>query len=1270
MADSRNLVLQLLITAKNTAGDTINQIRTGISGIGSAVSESLAPLRSFGGLIAAALGVGSAKALQENADAYIRLTNSLRVATNSEEEFKTALNSVISIAERTNSNLETTASLYARIAQNAKAMNIAQSKVADLTELISKGMQLSGASAEEYASATLQLTQAFGSGVLRGEEFNAVMEASPELMRQLAKGLGVAIGELRGLAEQGVLSSGIVSQALLSQKDAIASSYANMTQTVEQAFTGLGNRITLFVGKLSETTGASVSAANSIKFLAQNLDVIAATMGGAVVAAIAKSGVALAGYVQQSFAAAAATKAQAIATAEQERAALASAAANVAAAQGTYNRALAEQRFTQQMIAAMEAELGYGVSETTLAEAKAKGAAAAQAATVATQRYAAAQAALNALQVESAAASGLFARAMGFLAGPGGLILLAVGAFSALLPMLRNNKTGTDELTASTDRYKESLAALNAVQLQSRANDLLTAISAQNKTLSEAKSKVDQLRDGHQNLWQVMRDGRPFAVQLTEAEAALAAEQQKLDQLQKNLRTTGDALNESKKTGVEIDGKTLVQYVQQGLAMDTLAKRISELAQNHKLVADATQNRITAELALAQSSGDLQRVESLSLDQAKKKSKAAQEQAGFDHAAAVAAQAKVTAMENEYKSYEQITPVQAKALIDAKADEAAKKAQAEASMALAAQLQYQTEHTLKLHAGSLLLLEVMAKEDDAATKNAAVKQTQIDSAIALAKAKGDEAKAAELLAEKSKLNIKDAQDEISRNKERVVELDKVINNLYAESQLKGMTTEQQKYIQGLMDEANERKRTIATIESKLPLMEQERKQAETMAGPIGDLIRLYEKSAAAKTAETAAIERSYAGKIRDLDTEIKIAEAKGDSAKASALKVEKAQAEADMEAALAVAKNKELDAEIALTEAKKLAISIDEQTTDAGRKKIAALDEEIAKLKAAQDANTAKAASAQADADAAKAAAEATKNAGDATATATAQTKEASKGLVQISKSMWDLTDAAKAWYDQQIKLGAGGQFAYLGDIKRGFDSAAASEKDAAAAAKELQAAWQEQQATGDINLGTLRALIDLTEQAAAVSSQYGYSVTKAGEEAIAELRSLEAQWKQVADTIESRNADLRAQLAELQGDKSRADSIRNETDLTKNQTEAELQLQQARATGDAAAIAAAEENLRLIRQIYEAKQAQIDQDERAAAIAARNKTSSSSSGGSSSSSGGGSSSSGGGLSGRSAGGGINLTVNTTGGFIDANFAEELARKLKPKLDEISRRSM
>jgi len=559
---------------------------------------------------------------------------------------------------------------------------------------------------------------------------------------------------------------------------------------------------------------------------------------------------------------------------------------------------------------------------------------------------------------------------------------------------------------------------------------------------------------------------------------------------------------------------------------------------------------------------------------------------------------------------------------------------------------------------------VTAGEKELAAKTAVIKST-----LELAKARGDDIEAIKLSAqladnatEQAKLHADTLKVEADATRKAVDELQKKYDFELKAGLLLDDTLRKQ------LDAAKSRAKIAAdeaiAAQKDIELKQRQQQQAEKMAGPIGALIRLYEQSVIANTNEANAIERNYANKIRDLDTEIKIAEAKGDSVKASALKIEKAQAEADMEAALAEAKNRELDAEINLIEAKKLSIPIDEQITKAGKEKIAALDEEIAKLRAAQEANRDKAAAAQADADATKAAAEATKSAGDATEQANVQNKEASKGLTQISKSMWDLTDAAKAWYDQQIKLGAGTAFGYLGDMKRSFDSAAASEKDAASASKELQAAWTQMQATGDVNIGQLRSLIDRTEQASAVSAQYGYSVTKAGEEAIAELRSLEKQWNELADTIESRNADLRAQLAELQGDKSQADTIRNETDLTNNLKTAELELQLARTGGNTQAIAEAQQNLLLIRQIYEAKQEQIDQEARAA----RNKTASNNttnntttntttktvvgSGGASTS------------------GGITLNINAGNAqLLDANFADALARQLKPKLDAIARRS-
>ena len=1234
MAD-RNLVLQLLITAKNTAGDALDQIRTGINGIGSAVSESLAPLRSFGGLIAAALGLGSAKVLQENADAYVRLTNSLKVATTSQQAYQAALDAVVSIAERTNSDLETTASLYARVSQNAKAMNITQAQVNDLTELISKGMQLGGASASEYASATLQLTQAFGSGVLRGEEFNAVMEASPELMRQLAKGLGVAIGELRGLAEQGVLTSNIVSQALLAQKDAIDAGYAKTTQTVEQAFTNLSAKVTLFTGQLTTSTGAYAATTAAIKTLAENLQVVAAAMGGAVIAAIVKSTAAMASYVKAAIAARIAAQEQALAAAAQERAAIASATANVAAAQAAYNRAIAEQRLAAEITRLLTAELGISVTEADIAASRIRSAAATQAASTATQRYTAAQAALAAAQGAGAVSAGLFSRAMGFLTGPAGLILLAVGAFAALIPALTKSRTSTDELTASTDQYKESLARLSAVQLQSKANELLTAIQDQSQAMLDAQDKVNQLRDGHQNLWQVMRDSRPAAVQLTEAEAALATEQQKLVQLQQNLRATGDALTASKQAGIEIDGKVLIQYVQQGLAMSNLAKTIDELAKQHKAVTDATQSRITAELELAKSAGDVQKADTLTLQLAKEKALAAQAQAGFDRAAAVAAQAKVEAMENEYRGYQSLTPVQAQALITAKADAAAKLAQKEASAALSTQLQFQAEHTLKLHAGSLLLLEAMAKEADAATKTAAVKQAQIDAAIALAKAKGDEAKAAQLLSEKAALNSKDAQDEIARNKERVVELDKVINKLYAEAQLKGMTPEQQKYIQGLMDEANERKNTIATLESKLPLMEQERKQAEIMAGPIGELTRLYADQAKEHDRVGQASERYQNLQVQEAENALKLAQIKGD-----AQEIDKAQAALDNQKieqaqALAATRQQEaIDAENAVA-AKRLELAADGELTKADQEQIASMEAVAAAKRdsAKESQNAADQLGAETDAkrkaaEATRQAAEKEKNLKEETEKRESAGKAAAKtmndGLAILEATGGEMDKLTKRFYEQQgeITKNAAGWDGWAAGTARAAQEVKQAYETQKGAVDGLLATLQQYNETGEWTAQVQQAMI---QSAGDLSNQYDLLDQQTLDNLKGEVEAVNdklREMQQEAQDAKDRLAELDAELAAERGDTDTANRLKLELEGRQAIADLDEQIAKAQMYGNRQLLEALSEQRIKLQELYNLKEKNLEKDiesrqEQERAAKTQNSTTGSSSGGTSRSSGG-----------------------------------------------------
>jgi phage-related minor tail protein len=74
-----------------------------------------------------------------------------------------------------------------------------------------------------------------GSGVLRGDEFNSMMENGRGVVQALADGLKVPIGALRSMAEQGQLTAEVVIQALEKQSNAIDEKFVKKGVTVGQA---------------------------------------------------------------------------------------------------------------------------------------------------------------------------------------------------------------------------------------------------------------------------------------------------------------------------------------------------------------------------------------------------------------------------------------------------------------------------------------------------------------------------------------------------------------------------------------------------------------------------------------------------------------------------------------------------------------------------------------------------------------------------------------------------------------------------------------------------------------------------------------------------------------------------------------------------------------------------------------------------------------------------------------------------------------------------
>ena len=131
--------------------------------------------------------------------------------------------------------------VVARFGNNAKDAFGSTEEVVRFANLIQKQLNISGATAEESASALLQLSQAMGSGVLRGEELNSIFKQAPNLIQNIADYLDVPIGQIREMASEGELSTDVVKQAIFSAADEIDARFAEMPMTWAQLWNKFEN---------------------------------------------------------------------------------------------------------------------------------------------------------------------------------------------------------------------------------------------------------------------------------------------------------------------------------------------------------------------------------------------------------------------------------------------------------------------------------------------------------------------------------------------------------------------------------------------------------------------------------------------------------------------------------------------------------------------------------------------------------------------------------------------------------------------------------------------------------------------------------------------------------------------------------------------------------------------------------------------------------------------------------------------------------------------
>lgn len=211
------------------------------------------------------VGVGMAvRQATQMADAYTLMGNRLAVVTKSADELRYVQDRLFASAQAARVDVKESVELYARMAFALKDTGASTNELLQFTDTLNKSMIVSGATTAEATGALRQLSQGLAAGQLRGQELNSVMEQLPIVADMIAKEMGVTIGELRKLGEQGKITGDLVFKSILAASGEMDTKFSKVTGTVSQGFTKLGNSTLEFVGLMNKGTDASNAMARAL----------------------------------------------------------------------------------------------------------------------------------------------------------------------------------------------------------------------------------------------------------------------------------------------------------------------------------------------------------------------------------------------------------------------------------------------------------------------------------------------------------------------------------------------------------------------------------------------------------------------------------------------------------------------------------------------------------------------------------------------------------------------------------------------------------------------------------------------------------------------------------------------------------------------------------------------------------------------------------------------------------------------------------------------
>ncbi|EPY8434725.1 tape measure protein [Enterobacter kobei] len=261
-----------LLKAQGKANKSLDSIGNSATNAAKKMDELQTNINRVAGAIAASLVVDWGKAFLVAADNMSQLNSRIERLTGSAASASQTMRTLMNISSATGGSLQDTQKLWESLSTALKDAGATNGQVLQLTETLQKIGRIGGSSTEEMSNALRQFGQSISSGMVRAEEFNSMLEQMPELVRQIATGMGVGVGELRQMMLEGKLTAEDALNAIQKQTGSINAEFEKLPRTLSQANTALTNSFLSMIDSVNQATGASTGLVAVIDSMTAALD--------------------------------------------------------------------------------------------------------------------------------------------------------------------------------------------------------------------------------------------------------------------------------------------------------------------------------------------------------------------------------------------------------------------------------------------------------------------------------------------------------------------------------------------------------------------------------------------------------------------------------------------------------------------------------------------------------------------------------------------------------------------------------------------------------------------------------------------------------------------------------------------------------------------------------------------------------------------------------------------------------------------------------------